>query len=90
MTVGGARVRHEPTFTLAGSDVTGQVSRYGVTLGQDLSGTSSHAAISGGGGVVARVRDVWYVDAGIRFLSISGPTQRTNVGRFVIGAGYRF
>ena len=40
--------------------------------------------------MVVPYRESWYFDAGLRFLSIGGDDQRTNVTRLVIGGGYRF
>ena len=88
--VGGARVDKQPTFTLNGSDISGTLPNYGVTLGEDLIGQSREAAVGGGFGLVVPYRESWYFDAGLRFLSISGDDQRTNVTRLVIGGGYRF
>ena len=72
-----------------GADVTSTASQYGVTLGQDVIGKYNNMAAEGGFGVLMGV-GTFYVDAGLRVLSISEPGQRANVARLVIGGGYRF
>jgi opacity protein-like surface antigen len=86
--VGGARVKVDSEFTLAGSDVTDSLAQYGVALGRDLTGHSSHPAFTIGGGVLLPYGK-WYVDAGYRLTTISGD-DTINVNRFNIGFGARF
>ena len=87
--VGGASVEYQPTFTLDGSDVTGTLPTYGVTLGSDLKSTQSKVAYGGGLGVWY-TRGQWFVDGGVRLLSIQTDSQATNVMRAQIGFGVRF
>ncbi len=54
--VGAARVKREPTFTLAGSDVTSSLSQYGVKLGADMTATERRGAVTGGFGVLVPYR----------------------------------
>jgi opacity protein-like surface antigen len=86
--IGGARVKHEATFTLGGTDVTGSLDQYGVKLGADLTATEKRAAITGGAGVLIPVRN-FYVDVGYRLTNIR-TSQAINVNRFNIGVGARF
>lgn len=75
---GVARVTFQPAFTLAGADITTQLSNFGVTLGSDLAGTSTKPAFGGGIGLELR-RGVWYIGAQIGVVSIRTPTQPSNV-----------
>ncbi len=87
--VGPARVKREPTFTLAGSDVTSSLNQYGVTLGADMTATEHHAAVSFGLGVVIPYRMI-YVEVGYRLTGIQMPDQAINVNQLKIGIGARF
>ncbi len=87
--VGGARLERKPTFTLGGTDVTGSLSQYGVTLGADLTGRDSHAAVGGGFGLLMPIQK-WYLDIGYRVMSIQTTGQATTVNRFHVGFGARF
>jgi opacity protein-like surface antigen len=86
---GAARVSVNSTFTLNGADVSGSLGQFGVTLGSDLTGHSSHPAFTGGGGVVMPFGK-WYTDAGVRVTSIQTDSQSTNVVRLNIGVGVRY
>jgi len=94
--VGGARVNIKSSFSLGGTDITSTLATKGVTLGQDLTGHSSHVAVTAGGGVLIPLGMVmprlgmWYLDAGYRSTSIATPGQSTNVNRFNVGFGARF
>ena len=87
--VGGARVKREPTFTLAGSDVTSSLSQYGVQLGADMTATEHRAALTGGFGALVPYR-MLYVDVGYKLTSIKIPAESINVSRLHIGIGARF
>jgi len=87
--VGGARVSRNSTFTLGGADVTNSLPQYGVTLGSDLTGHSSHAAFTFGGGVLVPLGK-YYADANYRLMTINTESQATNVNRFNFGFGLRF
>ena len=87
--IGGARIAPKSTFTLGGTDISGQLAQYGVTLGLDLSGHRSHPAFTGGVGVLVPYGK-WYGDAGVRVTSIRTEGQATNVVRLNIGVGARF
>lgn len=75
---GVARVTFQPTFTLAGADITSQLAQFGVTLGADLAGTTTKAAFGGGFGLELQ-RGVWYIGAQIGVVSIRTPSQPSNV-----------
>jgi hypothetical protein len=87
--IGGARVQLKPTFALGGTDITAQLAQYGVTLGGDLTGTSSHAAFGAGVGVLMAQGD-WYLDFGLRLTAVSLPDQKTKIGRLNVEFGRRF
>jgi hypothetical protein len=77
--VGGvARVTFQPAFTLAGADVTSQLTQFGVTLGSDLAGTTTKAAFGGGFGAQLQ-RGAWYIGGQIGVVSIKTPSQASNV-----------
>jgi hypothetical protein len=88
-TLGAARTNRKATFSLDGSDVTGNIGAYGITLGKDLAGSHSHFGAEAGVGFVTGMGD-WYVDVGARLLSIGASDERINVARLVFGGGYRF
>jgi len=87
--VGGARVSHKSSFTLNGADISGSLNQYGVTLGNDLSGHTSHAAVTAGLGVLIPWNK-WYVDVGYRLTSILVSGGAANVNRLNLGFGARF
>jgi hypothetical protein len=89
VSAGGARVAVQPTFWLAGADITNVISRYGVDLGTDLTGEITAAAFSGGAGI-RWPRGRWYLDGGIRVTSIRTPGQPTNIARANASVGMKF
>lgn len=86
---GVARVTVKPAFTIAGADVTEKLTQYGVSLGSDLTGSTSKAAFGGGFGVLMQ-QGLWRIDAGLRVLSIQTDDQATNVLRLSVGVGRTF
>jgi len=88
-TAGIARITLQPSFTLGGADVTKNISTYGVTLGEDLTGESTEPAFSSSFGV-RMLHGRWYVDGTFGVISIQTPDQATNVLRASAGFGYRF
>ncbi len=88
-TIGSARIEKKASFSVNGSDVSGSLPTYGITLGQDLAGTYSRLGTEGGVGILMGY-GTWYFDAGARLLSVDALDQRTNVARVVLGGGYRF
>jgi hypothetical protein len=87
--IGGARVKREPTFTLAGTDVTASLGQYGVTLGADMTATERQTAVTGGFGVLVPYR-MLYVDVGYKMTSIKMTGESIGVNRFHFGIGARF
>jgi hypothetical protein len=87
--VGAARVKREPTFTLAGSDITNSLGQYGVRLGADLTATERRAAVTGGFGVLVPYR-MLYFDVGYKLTGIKTPGEAIKVVRLHIGIGARF
>jgi hypothetical protein len=86
---GMARLTIKPVFLLGGADVTANLSQYGVTLGNDLTGTVTKAAVSAGAGVRAN-RGRWYVDGGVRVLTIRTDPEAINFIGAAVGLGARF
>ena len=77
------------TFTLGGTDVSGSLDQYAVTLGKDLSGTSTSGLLNVGVGVT-RPFGNWVGDASYRFSPIFSPGGATLVNRLVFSVGYKF
>jgi hypothetical protein len=86
---GVARVTFQPTFTLAGADITNQLSQFGVTLGADLAGTTTKPAFGGGFGLEMR-HGVWYIGAQVGLVSIKTPSQPSNVVQATVSFGRWF
>lgn len=86
---GVARVALRPAFSLGGADVTSSLEQYGVTLGSDLTGTATRPAFGGGLGVVVGT-GAWYLDAGLRVISVQFESQAANSKGVTIGIGRRF
>ena len=88
---GGAQVKHNVTFSLRNTDVTGNLAQYGVTLGSDLSGTFIRPALTLGGGIVIPAWRRVIVDLQYRFLHTSTADDGgINAHRAGIGFGVRF
>jgi len=86
---GMARMTLKPTFTLAGSNVTANLTTYGVTLGSDLSGESTEPAFTGGLGVLMG-QGRWYLDGGLRATRIQAVDEGITAVRGTITFGLRF
>ncbi len=86
--VGGARVKRETTFVLAGADITAALADYGVTVGQDLTKQEKGSAVTVGVGALVPWR-VLYADIGFRLTSISFDDS-ISIKRFHFGIGARF
>src|SRR5215471_6651561 len=76
-------------FILGGTDVSGSLAQYGVTLGKDLSGSSVGALINFGVGATAPYGK-WVGDVSYRLTPMFTPGQATYVNRFVFGVGRKF
>jgi len=77
------------TFILGGTDVSGSLAQYGVTLGKDLSGSSVGALINLGVGATYPYGK-WVGDVSYRLTPMFTPGQATIVNRFVFGVGRKF
>ena len=90
--VGGgvARVKQDVTFTVGGTDVTGNMAQYGVVLGSDLSGTFTKVMVTFGVGVMWPMWQQLVVDFQYRYGRIFAEDQGINVGRVGAGVGVRF
>jgi hypothetical protein len=77
------------TFTLGGTDVTGSLDQYGVTLGKDLSGSSAGALLNLGVGVTYP-HGKWVGDASYRLTPIFSAGAATVVNRLNVSVGYKF
>jgi len=86
---GGARATMQPKFTLAGADVTTTMPQYGVTLGSDLTGTTTKAVYGGGFGITTNV-GAWALDAGVRIFSVQLDGQAANATSLIVGFGRKF
>ncbi len=86
---GMARMTLKPTFTLGGSNVTANLTTYGVTLGSDLSGESTEPAFTGGLGVLMG-QGRWYLDGGLRATRIQAVDEGITAVRGTITFGLRF
>lgn len=87
---GLASVKHDVTFSVSGTDVTGKLDTYGVVLGTDLAGSVSKPMLSAGGGVVWNATRSVFFDAGYRFGRIMTDTAGTNLSRVGAGIGFGF
>jgi hypothetical protein len=77
-TGGLARVTTNPTFTLAGADITKQLLQFGVALGTDLTGTTSHGAFGGAFGVDVK-QGKWYFGGHFGVTNVQTPSQASKV-----------
>jgi opacity protein-like surface antigen len=87
---GVASVTKDVTFTVGGTDVTGNIGQYGVVLGSDLAGSVRKPMMSLGGGVVWPAWERLVVDFQYRYGRIFTPNQGLNVNRLGAGIGVRF
>jgi opacity protein-like surface antigen len=92
--VGGgvARMKQDVTFSVGGTDVTGnlQQSPYFVTLGTDLSGTLTKPMLSLGAGVAWPAWKRLLLDFQYRYGRIFADDQGISVSRAGLGVGVRF
>jgi hypothetical protein len=89
--VGGGfgSVSPKTTFILGGTDVSGSIGQYGVTLGKDLSGTSTGGLLNVGVGAMMPFGR-WFADVSYRFTPIFAAGETTPVSRVNFGLGRRF
>lgn len=88
-TVGMASIDRKTTFALGGTDITGAIETYGITLGRDLNGSESVVTFGGGLGVL-RVANRWYLDAGVRYTSLQAEVGSVSLWRAALGFGFRY
>ena len=87
--IGFAVTSPKTTFVLGGTDVSGSLDQYGVTLGKDLAGHSTSALLNLGAGVTVPFGQ-WFGDVSYRFTPIFTANQSTKVSRFNFGVARRF
>jgi opacity protein-like surface antigen len=89
---GVARVKQDVTFSVGGTDVTGnlQQSPYFVTLGTDLSGAFTKPMLTAGAGVAWPAWKHLVLDFQYRYGRIFADDQAINVSRAGLGVGVRF
>jgi opacity protein-like surface antigen len=88
--LGVARIRKDVSFSVGGTDATGNMPQYGVVLGTDLSGASTRPMLSVGGGVAWPAWERLVVDFQYRFGRIFAQDQGINTNRAGVGIGIRF
>ena len=78
---GMAKVTQDVTFTVAGTDVTGTLQQFGVTLGSDLTGSSTKPMITIGAGASLPVGRVLVIDFQYRYGRVSATDRSINISR---------
>lgn len=87
---GVASVQKNVTYTVNGTDVTGNLPQYGIVLGTDLSGTETKMMLDFGGGVSWAVWQKLVVDLQYRYGHVFTGDEGLNISRAGIGIGIRF
>jgi opacity protein-like surface antigen len=87
---GVARVKQDVSFAINGTDVTATLPQYGVTLGSDLSGSTTDGLLTAGAGVMWPLWQHFLIDFQYRYGRIFAPGQGINVNRAGVGVGVRF
>jgi opacity protein-like surface antigen len=87
---GIARVERNVSFTIAGTDVTGNLQQYGVILGTDLSGNFTKPMLTLGGGVTLPIWRQLLLDFQYRYGRIFADDQAIVVQRAGVGFGVGF
>jgi hypothetical protein len=89
---GFASLTKDVRFTAAGADITSSLEQppYYVTLGSDLTGSSTHALILGGGGVLVPIYKQLVLDFQLRLSRIFAEDDAITVGRAGVGIGFKF
>ena len=87
---GVAKVKQNVTFSVGGTDVTNNLTPYGVVLGTDLSGTFTKPMAVVGIGVMVPAWQRLVVDLQYRYGRIFADGQGINVSRAGLGFGVRF
>jgi opacity protein-like surface antigen len=89
-TGGLGRIKRDVRFSIAGTDVTDNLSKYNAVLGTDLAGTETKLMLGGGVGVVYDITPKFIFDAGYRFNHVSTDPEGTTANRIGAGIGIRF
>jgi hypothetical protein len=87
---GIAKVSQNATFTVGGTDVTGNMAQFNIVLGSDLSGSFTKPMFVLGGGVTYPLWQQLIADFQFRFGRILAEDGGINVSRAGIGIGVRF
>jgi opacity protein-like surface antigen len=87
---GVAKASNDATFTVGGTDVTGNLSQYGIVLGSDLSGGFTKPMVTFGGGVSYAVWESMILDFQFRYGHVFAEGESINSSRAGIGVGFRF
>ena len=87
---GIAKVSQNATFTVGGTDVTGNLAQFNIVLGSDLSGSFTKPMFVLGGGVTYPLWQQLIADFQFRFGRILAEDSGINVSRAGIGIGVRF
>ena len=89
--LGAGMVSRRSTFTANGTDVTSQLlDKYGVQLGEDLTGSATKALVAFGLGARFNVRHNTIGDVSYRYGRIFLPEEGLNTNRLQFGIGIRF
>jgi opacity protein-like surface antigen len=87
---GVAVVKKQVTFSVGGTDVTGNLQQYGIVLGSDLSGSETKPMLTLGGGATWPLGDRLVIDLQYRFGRVFASEGGINVSRAGGGIGLRF
>jgi opacity protein-like surface antigen len=87
---GVASVTKDVTFTVSGTDVTGNLAQYQVVLGNDLAGSVTKPMMSLGVGFVWPAWERLIVDFQYRYGRVFASDESVNVNRAGAGIGVRF
>jgi len=87
---GLARYTQDVHFLVSGTDVTGNLTTYGVVLGSDLSGSLTKPMMTLGGGVAVPVYQKLVIDLNYRFGRVFASGGGMNINRAGVGLGVRF
>lgn len=87
---GVARVSRDFSIAVNGTDVTNNLSPYGVVLGSDLSGSVNKPMLAVGAGVTWPVWQRLVVDVQYRYGRVFTDGEAININRAGIGVGVRF
>src|SRR5262245_43786032 len=87
---GVAKASNDATFSVGGTDVTSNLSQYGIVLGSDLSGGFTKPMVTLGGGVSYPVWESFLLDFQFRYGHVFAEGESINSARAGVGVGFRF